>query len=269
MFKEDRIDKSWRVYSLIGENVDTILEAIKSYLHDDNFNGEKLDSSRNANVYKVNVDGKNYIFKEFLQRNFIENIKAFVIGSRSFRAFRGTQMLRSENINAPKPIAFIEKINVLPNRNILITEYLDNTEPLGNRFQRAFTEGATDKDKLLKKEVLKSLGLEIGKMHASGICHGDLRLNNILFKINDELDFYFIDNERNVKHRYLSKKLIKKNLTQLGMMFTNVVSKRDRLKFLSMYRKNFKRADIIDKEFLEEVFLRTSERMEKYGGIEK
>ncbi len=47
-----------------------------------------------------------------------------------------------------------------------------------------------------KRSMLTALGREVGRMHRAGLFHGDMHLNNVLYRINEEgITFSWIDNE--------------------------------------------------------------------------
>ena len=90
----------------------------------------------------------------------------------------------------------------------------------------------------VRKGFLKILATEIGKLHNSGIVHGDLRLNNILVTENLEgnWQFSFIDNERNSEHgKRIRWRGRCRNLVQMNMTEDPSISNRDRRMFFIEY----------------------------------
>ncbi len=86
-----------------------------------------------------------------------------------------------------------------------------------------------------KRGLIRAFAETVGRMHARGICHGDLRLGNVLAVADrDRWRFYFIDNERTRKFRSLPARLRLKNLVQVNM-FLDGISNTDRLRFFARY----------------------------------
>ena len=82
---------------------------------------------------------------------------------------------------------------------------------------------------------MSRLGETIGKMHAAGIFHGDLRSGNVFVKkVDDEWEFFLLDNERTKKYNRIRNRLRLKNLVQINM-FKEGLSRTDRMRFFKAY----------------------------------
>ena len=112
---------------------------------------------------------------------------------------------------------------------------------------------------------VNKFGKEIGELHRNGICHGDLRVNNILVKESeDNIIFYFLDNERNAFFSKIPRGLIIKNLVQLNMLQSPHVSRQDRLRFFQAYCQAYEGLDPAKKlALLRGVQQTTAERLAK------
>jgi len=240
----------------------------------------KLPSSKFAKVFKFNVylKGKihSLILKQYLNRSFFDILKNSLRPCRAERAFKAGRMLKRYGFFTPDIVAVGRKTFAgIPTGNFLITSQVENSVPLYKMLvplettnQKCLTpiNGSNTKDRLSltgldidisqKQQLIKQFGQTVGRMHAAGIFHGDLRLGNILVKpvvsLSNPKDdnrfvFIFLDNERTRKFKKLPESLRLKNLVQISMSRENI-SDSDRMHFLDAYlaQQNIK----IDKEKL-------------------
>ena len=207
----------------------------------DTFNGvrgpfERVTASKFARVYKGAINFKNrkhkvYI-KQYLCRSPIDFLKHLVRPSRAERSFNAAMMLAEHELHSPEVIAMgCWRFGPVTFKNFLITSDLENAKPV----YILLTEGMDDTD---KRAFLADLGTTIGKMHAAGIFHGDLRPGNVLAeKIDSKWRFHFLDNERTQKFQKLPDRRRLKNLTQINMLPNTILTKTDRMRFYKSYIK--------------------------------
>lgn len=191
----------------------------------------KLPSSKFANVFKFNVyfKGKvhNLILKQYLNRSPLDILKSLLLSCRAYRAFKAGQMLKRYGFFTPDIVAVGKKTFVgITTKNFLITSQVEDSVPLYKML---------DIDISQKQQLIKQFGQTVGRMHAAGIFHGDLRLGNVLVKKDDNrFVFIFLDNERTRKFKKLPERLRLKNLVQISMSRENI-SDSDRMHFLDAY----------------------------------
>jgi hypothetical protein len=199
----------------------------------------KLPSSKFAKVFKFNVylKGKIYslILKQYLNRSFFDILKNSLRPCRAERAFKAGRMLKRYGFFTPDIVAVGRKTFAgIPTGNFLITSQVENSVPLYKML---------DIDISQKQQLIKQFGQTVGRMHAAGIFHGDLRLGNVLVKpvvsLSNPKDdnrfvFIFLDNERTRKFKKLPESLRLKNLVQISMSRENI-SDSDRMHFLDAY----------------------------------
>jgi len=180
----------------------------------------KLPSSKFAKVFKFNVylKGKIYslILKQYLNRSFFDILKNSLRPCRAERAFKAGRMLKRYGFFTPDIVAVGRKTFAgIPTGNFLITSQVENSVPLYKML---------DIDISQKQQLIKQFGQTVGRMHAAGIFHGDLRLGNVLVKpvvsLSNPKDdnrfvFIFLDNERTKKYDKLPHRLRLKNLVQV------------------------------------------------------
>ncbi|MFA6185744.1 MAG: lipopolysaccharide kinase InaA family protein [Phycisphaerae bacterium] len=188
----------------------------------------KLASSKFANVFKFDLlfQGKVYslILKQYLARKWFDVLMNAIGCGRSKRAFKAGLMLRKNGFLTP-PIAAAGKKGL--SADFIITAEIKNSVPLYKILESKEPQ---------RRLVIEQFAQTVGRMHACGICHGDLRLGNVLVKSDDKFDFYFLDNERTKKFRKLPDRLRLKNLIQINML-RDGLSNADRLRFFKEYLK--------------------------------
>jgi len=222
-------------------------------------NWEWVDSSANTIMARRLQPSPAY-YKEFLSRSPFENIKTLFRGSRCQRAIIRGERLRKNGFNTPAIHCWGKK----GHRYFMIIEGIDAVS-LSTHIEKNWIPPLAGKELVAKRELIEKLGNEIGTLHKTGICHGDLRLSNVLVeKTEQHISFHFIDNERSSLFKKIPRRLVIKNLVQLNMIFVPNVSRQDRLRFFNAYSKTYGRFDSGEKmALMKAVYERTMERMAK------
>ena len=201
---------------------------------------DKVDSSDYARVSRCYVGFfgrcRNLYIKQFLYRSVWDFVKHIFRPSRAGRAFAGSTTLAEQGFFVPETVAFVERrFGPLCTSNFLITRELAGAVDLywcfdsKNRLLSLESGGA-------KRRFIRALGETIGRMHSSGIFHGDLRVGNIFAKRADsEWQFFFLDNERTRKLGLLPNRLRLKNLVQVNMLQSKNITVTDRMRFFEAY----------------------------------
>ncbi len=210
---------------------------------------EQLGSSKTALVLKFHILLKSKVYSIILKKYFVRNIsdffKSMILPSRAQRAFKAGQMLMGNGFLTPQAVAY--------GRKFLMTMEVADSDMLFKLLATMPVEK--------KKKMMEQFGQTIGKMHDEGICHGDLRLGNILVKENNEIfEFYFLDNERTKKNDSLPWNLRVKNLVQVNMNRDEIGEECWDLFFntyLAQQRQPFNA-----KKIAEEVHFKTTKRLE-------
>lgn len=222
-------------------------------------NWEWVDSSPNTIIARRLQPSPAY-YKEFLSRSPFENIKTLFRGSRCQRAIRRGELLKEKGFNTPAIHCWGKK----GHRYFMITEGVDAVS-LSTHIEKNWIPLLAGKELVAKRELIEKLGNEIGTLHKTGICHGDLRPSNVLVeKTEQHISFHFIDNERSSFFKKIPRRLVVKNLVQLNMIFVSNVSRQDRLRFFHAYSKTYSRFDTGEKmAVMKAVYERTMERLAK------
>jgi len=219
--------------------VETIVSPDGSICSDESCFG-RVASSDKARVFAASlaVDSARYdvYIKEYLFRSVVDFAKHLFRSSRARRAFYASLMLRSNGFDAPKPLALLEKrLGPFRTESVLVTEAVDGAVPLYRHIEDLAKQGQAALRR--KRMVIRHFGSLIGRMHAMGIFHGDLRLGNALVRPEDTAHrFYLIDNERTRQFRHIPERLRIKNLVQINMWYGGVTNT-DRLRFIIEYAR--------------------------------
>ena len=189
--------------------------------------------------------------KEYLDRSIWDRLKHLVRPNRAVRALRASQMLSEHGFQAPEVIAVGSRRERAGRVCFTATLEVENAMPI-HKYLSSSSNEPPPCSLRERRELLRRLGLTIGRMHREGIVHGDLRPGNVLahktvpgshFPVNGELptvngqptwEFFLLDNERTYRPLHLWGFLRMKNLVQINMLPPDV-SRTDRLRFFHTY----------------------------------
>ncbi len=197
-------------------------------------------SSDVSHVYKFSIrfdDTERCVyFKQYLFRSTWDFIKHLVRSSRAKRAFRASLTLEKNGFEAPVVIAMGEcKLSFLERENFLLTIEVEGAKQI-HQFIPDKLENFTKEQLNDMRELIRAFGHTVGRMHAAGIFHGDLRLGNVLVRREKSgWHLFFIDNERTRKFRRLPARLRLKNLVQANILISSCITKTDQMRFFKAY----------------------------------
>lgn len=225
-------------------------------------------SSLFARVYKFSVSfggsESGVYFKQYLYRSAWDFIKHLVYPGRAKRAFKASLVLEKSGLETPVVVAMGEcKFSFLERENFLLTVEAEDAEQI-HQFLPGSMENLTTEQLQDKRELIRAFGRTVGRMHAKGISHGDLRLGNVLArrKISGWC-FFFIDNERTKKFRRLPARLRLKNLVQANMLRTDTLTGTDRMRFFTAYLRENPSIAPAKREWAQKIVTKTDHRLEK------
>lgn len=203
------------------------------------FRAEPVKSAGSSHVcrFRVAFQGveKQVYVKTYLDRSIVDWLKHHLRPSRALRAMRGSLMLARHGLLAAEIVAagwtrdtsrkrrsLLATLNVAGGRSLY--DYLAPRP--GCPALCTYLE---------RRQLLSALGRTVGRMHAAGIYHGDLRPGNVLVRCTEgRWEFFFIDNERTTKWPRLPRHLRLKNLVQINML-PQGLSNTDRWRFFQSY----------------------------------
>lgn len=163
-------------------------------------------SSKLAAVFRFERGGKAYYYKEYLYSSLWKHRNVLRRGAHLMRI---ADQMNEAGFSTPPIVCHARRGNQvftvseeaesdLKHKQILFCAETRETIPDMMRFRRLF-------------------GREIGRFHAAGFSHGDLRWGNVLIKSpeSEQPVFIYLDNDRTKKYRKLPDRLRLKNLVQL------------------------------------------------------
>jgi tRNA A-37 threonylcarbamoyl transferase component Bud32 len=200
----------------------------------------KVPSSDYSRVFRYNIsfnDVEHILYlKQYLCRSVWDFAKHLFRPSRAKRAFKASLMLQKNGFDAPAVIALLERcLGPLRTDNLLLTGKVEKARPIEEVFTD-ICQSCGENALIRKRTLIKSFAETVGRMHAKGIFHGDLRLGNVLARqVKDKWEFFFLDNERTRKFGRLPTRLRLKNLVQVNMHYGADLTNSDRIRFYRTY----------------------------------
>jgi Lipopolysaccharide kinase (Kdo/WaaP) family len=224
-----RIERAgWRLDLYVGDDPewrDALIEAARAAIE-----GEILKPvrrSRHATTYRIRLanrsgaGGKQVVFiKLFDPSRALAIPKRLVRGSRARRAVAGSFQARAAGFAVPEILVIGEQ--GWRGRTLLMTEKIEG-DVLPRFFERA--------DLKTRRETLRVLGREVGRMHGAGLIHGDLTPFNIFVRRGEPIALVFIDHERTRRAARLGGRRGElRNLVQLGHFPFARISRTDQMR---------------------------------------
>ena len=176
-----------------------------------------------------------FVVKEYLHRSWLDPIKHLFVPSRARRACLGSALLLEHGTGCPEPLVVGElRLGPVLLRSFFITRLVPDVRDIFSLLTEEWIDPRRRRDRA-RLRLISALGTTIGRLHAAGICHGDLRPRNILAtQSGGDWTFNLLDNERTKRYGRLPERLRLKNLVQVNMIPTGL-SRTDRLRFFMAY----------------------------------
>ncbi|MEZ5502776.1 MAG: lipopolysaccharide kinase InaA family protein [Halioglobus sp.] len=184
--------------------------------------------------------------KEYRRKSPLQILEDLYRGSRATRARHNAEALLLAGIDAPATVGG----GKLPGgREYLFTSAAPG-EGVDHWLRRVPGAGAAETLRQ-RRQLLCALGTFIGRVHATGFIHGDLRPDNIIAALQGEqFHFTLLNNERNTRKSPTPGRLLLRNLTQLNQLPPAVLSRTDRMRFFSSWRRQMRDLSTIEANVL-------------------
>ncbi|MGD9874887.1 MAG: lipopolysaccharide kinase InaA family protein [Kiritimatiellia bacterium] len=187
-----------------------------------------------SNVRKGRLEGETseVYLKKFLVRGWRDAVKGLFRASRAWRAWRGDLLIGNAGFSAPRVRCLIRPCGIFRSGSMLITDEVRDAVAVKKRLldpQYGLPVAGPQ-----RHAFIRAVAKQVAALHGAGICHGDLRLGNILSRETaGGWEFIWLDNERNRRYRSLPRRLRNRNLMQFNMDRPVVLA--DRLCFWRAY----------------------------------
>ncbi len=200
--------KNWSHYCLFSREISA--EAARGFMNDpDRFieEGEILKSGRTATVAKISFVGKVYVVKRYNKKSNFHRLARSLKESRAVVSWRNGHLLKFNGLPTAEPILMFEKrFGKMRFGSYIITEYIPG-EHAANYFSRDDRSGEA-------KEMAEKVANLVGKLHKSGISHGDLKSHNIWIAENRPI-LIDLDGMRRNKSEKQHERLVKEDWLRL------------------------------------------------------
>jgi hypothetical protein len=185
-------------------------------------------------------------YKEFPPPSPLGRVAALLSGSRATRLRKHSDALLYAGIEAPENVAW----GRLPNGG----EYLFTRAAAGRDVAGWLTGTPGQKcgePLALRRKLLHDLGVFIGRLHATGFVPADLQATEILAALReDRFQFTLINNENTIKMLPPPGRKLLLNLVQLNLLPPTVLSRTDRMRFFTGWRRQMRELSAIEAKVL-------------------
>jgi hypothetical protein len=225
-----------------------------------------LPSSEFSRVCKFNIHfegaDRDVYIKWFFRKSGFASIKSLIFGSLAKCSHKAETMLAQNGFDVPVTIAIGEsRSGLFHSESFSVTLGIKNTKRAVD-IARQTREITTPEQLSAHRDLIRNFGRTIGKMHANGIFHGDLRFGNVLLSPERaSWRFFFIDNARTKKFVLLPFWLRIKNLVQLNISASGLFSRTDRMRFFTEYCARTGTGKKTRKVLIKAVLLKTRRRL--------
>lgn len=231
-----------------------------------------IPSSESSRVYRFTVSfggiDRQIYFKQHLWVSGFRFIKYLIRTSRAKQAFNAMLMLAGNGFDVPAILAMGERrFGFFSTKSFLVTAGVEDSKSV---YQYISNSARTKEQLRSKRELIRAFGRTIGKMHAKGISHGDLRLGNVLAKQEKgRWRFFFLDNERTKKLHRLPVGHQLKNLVQVNMKLPDTLTNTDRMRFFKEYWVENGGSEKEKTALIKKVLRKTNQRLSKKRRIRR
>ncbi|MEE4144027.1 MAG: hypothetical protein V2I26_04445 [Halieaceae bacterium] len=185
-------------------------------------------------------------YKEFPPPSPLGRLAALLRGSRATRLRKHSDALLYAGIEAPESLAW--------GRLAKGGEYLFTRAAAGRDVASWLQDTLAERrgePLALRRKLLQDLGVFTGRLHATGFVPAELQASDILAELReDRFLFTLINNENTVKLLPPPGTRLLKNLAQLNQLPPQVLSRTDRMRFFTGWRRQLRELSPIEAKLL-------------------
>jgi len=149
-------------------------ESADRLIGDGDFSGETVSGGRAAHPLVELPGGERAVVREYQRGGAMRHINRarYFAGHRAFAELHATERARCGGVRVPLVLAAVERRERFGYTAALSTLWIPDAASLVSHLIAA--------DAIARAAVMEDAGREIARMHAAGVAHPDLNLNNIL-----------------------------------------------------------------------------------------
>ena len=199
-----RVD-GWKVWAIPALLDEEIFKSCCLAAEDVSGLFEPVHSSKSTAVYRFAWQGRDYYLKHYLFESWKKYLSLRLNVSRLIHI---AQQLKALDFSTPEIVCIARK----GRRMFTVSEAVDSDCSMNDLYMRNGAGHLEDRSR-----VREEFGHEIGRLHAAGFVHGDLRWGNVLVKNlgTEHPEFIYLDNDRTRQHRRIPARGRIKNLVQV------------------------------------------------------
>jgi tRNA A-37 threonylcarbamoyl transferase component Bud32 len=189
--------------------------------------------------------------------------------NKAQKSWRVGRYLLDKGIDTPQPIFYLcRRVSAFKSDHIFATAGIQNSMSLRDYINRNFQKNRFTQSE--KREFIARAAQFLGRLHLSGVYHGDLTARNILVEQGNDVSdtrLFLIDLDAVRSAHWISRRRRIKNLDELGRNFLDlkIISTCDRARFLKNYLEICHREKKSFKYLFRDVKQRTTRRLVKHG----
>ncbi|MDH3998595.1 MAG: lipopolysaccharide kinase InaA family protein, partial [Desulfuromonadales bacterium] len=192
--------------------------------------GEIVKEGRTIRAARVQIGGKDYFLKRYNPKSFWYRFRNAFRRSRATKVWLNAWAFRYRNLPTAEPLICLEERHYrLLGRSYLLTEYVDDSEPLHL--------GWPHYDEQRKASLLVHISLLLAKMHRLGCIHGDLKWSNLLVR-GEQVHLVDLDGSRILRRKDLP--LFRKDIDRFIKDMEKYSAADFRKAFLALWQKRIR-----------------------------
>ncbi|MEM7390922.1 MAG: lipopolysaccharide kinase InaA family protein [Verrucomicrobiota bacterium] len=205
----------------VREGAESVSDSARAWWRGDLEDVDLVRKHRWGGRVERNAD---YFFKRFS----IRSLRYLHKPLRGRRTLAQEQAIESAGLRVPRSVGLIERRRCgLVVESAVISEALDGVESVFELFNGS---PLAMED---KREWIKAFAEEVARFHRAGLFHGDLNLNNVLYRSHDR-HFFWLDNEEGRNFDRIPEKYRLHDLNHINRYRHNL-SLTDRLRLWRTY----------------------------------
>lgn len=200
---------------------------------------ERIKSAPGRDIHRLELAGGPAYLKRFWPKNAWHALRHRLGLRRAEAEFMLAQEFARLDIPTVRPMA-VGVEGKRPLRSYFLSEAVPRSRPVYEFVEENFRRGILDIPTRVRRQAIRDLAEIIARLHQAGMEHRDLHERNILVQSlgRGKSRFVLLDLQDVRKHRWLSWRSARRDLSRLGRYFSIRVTRTDRLAFFQHYARH-------------------------------